>query len=131
SRARLLQLDVSLAECAPEEARDRFASALPVFPTGAAATAPPGKPDRTSAAAARGAIERAVELAGAGKVAAIVTNPIAKSVLYEAGFEFPGHTEYLAHLAAARGGAVPRAVMMIWCEELAVVPATIHVPLKD
>jgi 4-hydroxythreonine-4-phosphate dehydrogenase len=131
SRARLLQLDVPLAECTAEGARACFANALPVFPTGPAATASPGKPDRTSAAAARGAIERAVELAGAGKVAAIVTNPIAKSVLYEAGFEFPGHTEYLAHLAAGQGGAVPRAVMMIWCEELAVVPATIHVPLKD
>ncbi len=131
SRARLLQLDVPLAECTAEQAGTRFASALPVFPTGLAATASPGKPDRTSAAAARGAIERAVELAGAGKVAAIVTNPIAKSVLYEAGFEFPGHTEYLAHLAARSGGAVPRPVMMIWCEELAVVPATIHVPLKE
>jgi 4-hydroxythreonine-4-phosphate dehydrogenase len=131
SRARLLQLDVPLAECTAEQAGARFASALPVFPVGPTATAYPGKPDRTSAVAARGAIERAVELAGAGKVAAIVTNPIAKSVLYEAGFEFPGHTEYLAHLAASQGGAVPRPVMMIWCEELAVVPATIHVPLKE
>jgi 4-hydroxythreonine-4-phosphate dehydrogenase len=131
SRARLLQLDVPLAECTAEEARARFANALPVFPTGPTATASPGKPDRTSAAAARGAIERAVELAVAGKVAAIVTNPIAKSVLYEAGFEFPGHTEYLAHLAAGQGGTVPRPVMMIWCEELSVVPATIHVPLKE
>ncbi len=131
SRARLLKLDVPLAECAADEAISRFAGALPVFPTGETATASPGKPDRTSAAAARAAIDRAVELAGAGKVSAIVTNPIAKSVLYEAGFEFPGHTEYLAHLAAKRGGAAPRPVMMIWCEELSVVPATIHVPLKE
>ncbi len=131
SRARLLKLEIPLAECTAEQATARFASALPVFPTGEVATASPGKPDRTSAAAARAAIERAVDLAGAGKVSAIVTNPIAKSVLYEAGFEFPGHTEYLAHLAARRGGAVPRSVMMIWCEELAVVPATIHVPLKE
>ena len=130
SRARLLKLDIPLTECAPEEAAARFADALPVFPTKEAATASPGKPDRTSATAARAAIDRGVELAGAGKVSAIVTNPIAKSVLYEAGFEFPGHTEYLAHLAAGRGGAVPRPIMMIWCEELAVVPTTIHVPLK-
>jgi 4-hydroxythreonine-4-phosphate dehydrogenase len=131
SRARFLKLDIPLAECTAEQATARFASALPVFPTGEVATASPGKPDRTSAAAARAAIERAVDLAGAEKVSAIVTNPIAKSVLYEAGFEFPGHTEYLAHLAARGGGAVPRPVMMIWCEELAVVPATIHVPLKE
>ena len=43
SRARLLQLDVPLAECTAEEAPARFASALPVFPTGPAATASPGK----------------------------------------------------------------------------------------
>jgi len=131
SRARLLKLDIPLAECAPEEAAARFADALPVFPTKEAATASPGKPDRTSAPAARAAIDRAVGLASTGKVSAIVTNPIAKSVLYEAGFEFPGHTEYLAHLAARGGASVPLPVMMIWCEELAVVPVTIHVPLKD
>jgi 4-hydroxythreonine-4-phosphate dehydrogenase len=131
SRARLLKLDVPLAECAAEQAAVRFAAALPVCPTQTAATASPGKPDRTSAAAARAAIEQAVELAKAGKVSAIVTNPIAKSVLYEAGFEFPGHTEYLAALATKSGGPAPRPIMMIWSEEFAVVPATIHVPLKD
>ena len=130
SRARLLRLDVPLAECSPEQATARFEDAVPVFPTGIAATAPPGKPNRTSAAAARASIDRAAALANAGKVSAIVTNPIAKSVLYEAGFDFPGHTEYLAHLAK-RGNVTPRAVMMIWCEELAVVPVTIHVPLKE
>ena len=131
SRARLLKLDVPLAECAADEAAARFATALPVVSVGIAATAAPGKPDRTSAAAARAAIDRAVELAAAGKVSAIVTNPIAKSVLYEAGFEFPGHTEYLAALAAKQSGTRPRPIMMIWSEELAVVPATIHVPLED
>jgi 4-hydroxythreonine-4-phosphate dehydrogenase len=130
-RARLLKLEVPLAECAAAEAAARFASALPVFPTETAATAAPGKPDRSSAAAARAAIDAAVELAWNGKAAAIVTNPIAKSVLYEAGFQFPGHTEYLAALAGKSGGRSPRPVMMMWSEELAVVPATIHVPLKE
>jgi 4-hydroxythreonine-4-phosphate dehydrogenase len=50
-------------------------------------------------------------------------------VLYKAGFKYPGHTEYLAHLAA-RGGVAPRPVMMLWCEQLAVVPVTIHEPLR-
>ena len=45
------------------------------------------------------AIETAVSLCLSGQVRAVVTNPIAKSVLYQAGFGFPGHTEYLAHLA--------------------------------
>src|SRR5271169_3550394 len=70
SRARLLKLDVPLAECAADEAVSRFAGALPVFFAGEAATASPGKPDRTSAAAARAAIDRAVELADADKVSA-------------------------------------------------------------
>jgi len=131
NRARLLKLEVPFSECAPEEAMPRFAAALPVFPTQATATAAPGKPDGSSAAAAREAVERAVELAAAGRVSAIVTNPIAKSVLYAAGFDFPGHTEYLAALAAKGGGVAPRPVMMIWSEELAVVPATIHVPLRE
>jgi 4-hydroxythreonine-4-phosphate dehydrogenase len=51
--------------------------------------------------------------------------------MYEGGFKFPGHTEYLAHLSAKAGTKVPRPAMLIWSDELAVVPATIHVPLKD
>src|SRR5208337_4043062 len=51
-------------------------------------------------------------------------------VLYQAGFRFPGHTEYLAELARAWGGpAFP--VMMIWSETLAVVPVTIHIALAE
>jgi 4-hydroxythreonine-4-phosphate dehydrogenase len=66
----------------------------------------------------------------AGKAAAVVTNPIAKSVLYRAGFRHPGHTEFLAELAAADGCA-PQPVMMLWSPALAVVPVTIHLPLRD
>jgi len=130
SRARLLKLDVAIAECDPAAAVARFSEALPVCPIGIVATAAPGTPDRTSAAAARTAVDCAVEFAVSGRAAAIVTNPIAKAVLYAAGFEFPGHTEYLAHLSG-RGRAAPHPVMMIWSEDLAVVPVTIHVPLKD
>jgi 4-hydroxythreonine-4-phosphate dehydrogenase len=72
-----------------------------------------------------------VALVQAGKASAVVTNPIAKSVMRAAGFEFPGHTEFLSHLAARAGGAPPRPVMLIWSEELAVVPVTIHLPLAD
>jgi 4-hydroxythreonine-4-phosphate dehydrogenase len=129
ARARLISLDVPIAECEAGEADARFARALPVLPTGVKATAAPGKPDATSAAAALAAIDRAVTLARAGDVSAMVTNPIAKSVMAEAGFSFPGHTEYLAHLAAETGRKPPRPVMLIWSEALAVVPVTIHVPL--
>ena len=59
-----------------------------------------------------------------------MTNPIAKATLYEAGFRFPGHTEYLGELALAWGApAFP--VMMIWSNVLAVVPVTIHIPLAE
>jgi 4-hydroxythreonine-4-phosphate dehydrogenase len=79
------------------------------------------------------AIARAVALVSSGQARALVTNPIAKHVLYSAGFAFPGHTEYLAALAAgdAPSPAPIRAVMMLWCDTLAVVPVTIHIPLKD
>ncbi len=66
----------------------------------------------------------------AGKAAAVVTNPIAKNVLYRAGFGHPGHTEFLAELAA-KDGVVPQPVMMLWSPELAVVPVTIHLSLRE
>lgn len=131
ARARALGLDVPLREGTMGEAAKHFATVLPVVRAGNPATAQPGKPDKTSAQAAIAAIDRAVELVQAGEAAAVVTNPIAKSVMYEAGFTFPGHTEYLAHLAAEKGKPAPRPVMLIWSEELAVVPVTIHVPIKD
>jgi 4-hydroxythreonine-4-phosphate dehydrogenase len=125
-RAKLLSLDIPVAECAPEEAESRFPSALPLVVIPERAGAEPGKPDDLSAAAARGSIDRAVQLVQQGKAAAIVTNPIAKHVMQAGGFAFPGHTEYLAHLSGS-----PRPVMLIWSEELAVVPVTIHIPLRD
>ena len=94
-----------------------------------ASGAEPGRPDPATAAGTIGSIDRAVAAVRQGRAAAVVTNPIAKSVLYQAGFRHPGHTEYLAHLAA-EGGVEPRPVMMLWSEELAVVPVTIHEPLR-
>ncbi|MFC0243293.1 4-hydroxythreonine-4-phosphate dehydrogenase PdxA [Rhodopseudomonas telluris] len=129
-RARALGVELPVAEVAIEDASTAFASALPVVATGLAATAEPGRPDDTSAAAAIGAIRSAVDDVRSGRAAAIVTNPIAKSVLYKAGFAHPGHTEFLAELARD-GGATPQPVMMLWCPSLAVVPVTIHVSLRD
>ena len=75
-------------------------------------------------------IRKAVEDAMAGRASAVVTNPIAKSVLYRAGFRHPGHTEYLAELAAT-AGRTPKPVMLLWSADLAVVPVTIHVSLRE
>jgi 4-hydroxythreonine-4-phosphate dehydrogenase len=68
------------------------------------------------------AIRVAVRLANAGEAAAVVTNPIQKSVLYAAGFGFPGHTEFLQDLA----GPGHRSTMMLASALLRVVPVSIH-----
>ncbi|MFG1401451.1 4-hydroxythreonine-4-phosphate dehydrogenase PdxA [Xanthobacter sediminis] len=134
ARSERLGLGVPVVACTPEEAAAVFPKALPVVRAGPRATAAPGRPDATSAAAVRASLDTALDLVRGGRAAALVTNPLAKSVMYAAGFPFPGHTEYLAARAAGdsagRAGAAPRAVMMIWSPLLAVVPATIHVPLR-
>jgi 4-hydroxythreonine-4-phosphate dehydrogenase len=119
-RAKALGLNVAFADVCAEEAIAAFGDALPVVATGHIATARPGQPDHTSADA------DVVK----GRAGAVVTNPIAKSALYRAGFRHPGHTEFLAELAAA-GGPVPQPVMMLWSPALIVVPVTIHLSLRD
>ena len=89
--------------------------------------APAGRPVPANAAGVIAVIERAVRLVQSGKGAAVCTAPINKKALKDgAGFAFPGHTEFLAHLAG-----VDRVVMMLACPGLRVVPATIHIPLSD
>jgi 4-hydroxythreonine-4-phosphate dehydrogenase len=129
-RAKALGLNVRIAKVRADEAHDIFAGALPVVPTGQVATAQPGKPDGTSAGAAMASIRQAVGDVIAGRASAVVTNPIAKNVLYRAGFRHPGHTEYLAELATT-AGRTPQPVMLLWSAALAVVPVTIHVSLRD
>jgi 4-hydroxythreonine-4-phosphate dehydrogenase len=128
-RAKRVGLDVPLAEVDAAQAVAAFDRALPVVDIGVSATAEPGKPDASSAPSAITAITRAVADVAAGRAGAVVTNPIAKSVLYAAGFKHPGHTEFLAELAAS-GGTAPHPVMMLWSEMLAVVPVTIHLSLR-
>ncbi len=97
-----------------------------LIPTAARAAASPGKPDGANAAAVIEAIEIAAKACLAGEAAAMVTAPINKAVLQGAGFGFPGHTEFLAHLTGAR-----RAVMMLASDKLRVVPLTIHMRIAD
>jgi 4-hydroxythreonine-4-phosphate dehydrogenase len=129
-RAKLLGLSVAIADISAEQAVATFADALPVVATGHPATAQPGRPDHTSADAAIASIRQAVVDVAKGRASAVVTNPIAKSVLYRAGFRHPGHTEFLAELAAT-GSHTPQPVMMLWSPALAVVPVTIHVSLRE
>jgi 4-hydroxythreonine-4-phosphate dehydrogenase len=131
ARARALGLNIPISEVDPANAAAAFRRALPVVPLGLPVTAAPGRPDATSAPAAIASIRRAVADVLAGRAAAVVTNPIAKSVLYRAGFAHPGHTEFLAELAAEATGQTVQPVMLLWSSELSVVPVTIHIPLKD
>jgi 4-hydroxythreonine-4-phosphate dehydrogenase len=112
---------------APGEAAAAFGAALPVLPLRLPAPAVPGRPEPANAPAVVAAIDRAVALAQSGAASAVVTNPINKKALKDgAGFGFPGHTEYLAHL-----GGVARVVMMLASPLLRVVPVTIHIPLAE
>ncbi|MBG0809732.1 4-hydroxythreonine-4-phosphate dehydrogenase PdxA [Methylosinus sp. H3A] len=129
--AAALGLEIALREVAPQEARAVFDTALPVVPHGFSVCGAPGAADPADAVATIRSIERAVELVVGGEARALVTNPIAKNVLYAAGFAHPGHTEFLAALAERRFGRSFRPVMMLYAEELAVVPATIHVALAE
>jgi 4-hydroxythreonine-4-phosphate dehydrogenase len=113
---------------APHEAHGVFAAALPVLAPRVALAAPVtlGQASETSALAVVGAIDQAVDLVKSGAAAGLVTNPIHKASLQSSGFGFPGHTEYLGHLA---GGL--DSVMMLAVEGLRVVPVTVHVAIKD
>jgi 4-hydroxythreonine-4-phosphate dehydrogenase len=110
----------------PRQAWDIFTEALPVLQVALAKAAIPGKPDSTNAPAIIEAIKTGVALVKEGRAKALVTNPIAKKILHQAGFAHPGHTEFLAELD---GGATP--VMMLACPGLRVVPATVHISLSQ
>jgi 4-hydroxythreonine-4-phosphate dehydrogenase len=129
-RARHLGLDTPIRVVEPGEAIDAFATALPVVALSERVTAEPGHPDQSSAPAAIASIRRAVADVFAGRAHAVVTNPVAKAVLYRTGFAEPGHTEYLAKLSAELGRPA-QPVMMLWSPDLAVVPVTIHLPVRD
>jgi len=112
---------------APGEAAAAMAQGLPVLARDFGAPRLPGQAQATHAPHVVAAIREAVALVRAGEAAAVCTNPIHKKALKDgAGFAFPGHTEFLADLAG-----VPRAVMMLACNALRVVPVTIHIPLSQ
>jgi 4-hydroxythreonine-4-phosphate dehydrogenase len=131
ARAEHIASDVPITVVEPSAAVPTFAQALPVVDIGVTITAKPGQPDNSSAPAAIASIRRAVHDVHTGRAQAVVTNPVAKTILYRSGFAEPGHTEYLAKLAAEMMGIVAQPVMMLWSPELAVVPVTIHLPLRE
>jgi len=129
ARAQHLGLTVPIKIVTADQTASIFPTALPVVPLDHKATARPGAPDDSSAPVAIASIRQAVTDVIAGRASAVVTNPISKAVLYRHGFRDPGHTEYLARLAKEMLGVDAMPVMMLWCEDLAVVPITVHVAL--
>jgi 4-hydroxythreonine-4-phosphate dehydrogenase len=110
----------------PEAAEDAFAHGFPVMEQPLPGSMTPGTPDPKNAASVVASIDAAVGWVKSGHAGAVVTNPIHKHSLYEAGFAYPGHTEYLATFAEGH-----RSVMMLACEELRAVPVTCHLSMRD
>nr|WP_271167823.1 4-hydroxythreonine-4-phosphate dehydrogenase PdxA [Hansschlegelia plantiphila] len=131
ARARTIGIDAEIVEADAESAGPLFAERFPVMAVGGRCRAEPGHPSTDDAETVIGAIQTGVELVHDGRCSALVTLPIAKAPLVEAGFPFPGHTEYLGALAESLWGAPARAVMLLWAEEIAVVPVTVHIPLRE
>jgi len=115
-----------------DQARERFADAIPVLDHPLPAPVVPGRPEPANAGAVADWIEQAVGLVLSGEASGVVTAPIAKAPLYAAGFRFPGHTEFLAELTADVPFAGTRGpVMMLTARDLRACLVTIHAPLAE
>jgi 4-hydroxythreonine-4-phosphate dehydrogenase len=131
ARASRIGQAVEIEIVSPAEAVEAFARSLPIVQLDAKFIDRAGKPAAENAAGVIEAIERGVADVTRGDADAVVTCPIAKKPLYDAGFRFPGHTEFLAHLAERNVGGRVRPVMMLAGPELRAVPVTIHIPLAE
>ena len=95
---------------------------LPAFP----ATIIRGVPNAENAKNTYLLIKKAVEHINHGDASALVTAPIAKEICKQGGFQFSGHTDYLAHL-----NGKSQVVMMLANQYVKAVPLTVHIPLKN
>jgi 4-hydroxythreonine-4-phosphate dehydrogenase len=130
-RARLLGIDCPIEVVVPEDAGACIDKALPVVPLDKPVKAIPGRLDSANAPAVIEAIARAVGDVRSGAASAVVTNPINKKALYDAGFNHPGHTEFLGTLSTAWTGKPGTPVMMLAGPDRKAVPVTIHIPRRD
>ena len=135
SRARLLGIETELELIDTKtDWRNRDSSiGLPLWPLKNTLHGLPSNPNKRDAAGIVEAITTAVDLVKLGTARGLVTLPINKKSLYDSGFNYPGHTEFLGTLAAKwPGNTKPvQPVMMLAGPELRAVPVTIHIPLKD
>lgn len=129
ARAARLNLEVDVTSTSARFASSIFAEALPVADIDGLVSDHPGECSPLAAKVVIEAIAAAVSDTLKGDCRGLVTGPIHKAALYQAGFRHPGHTEFLAALCTD-GGKPLQPVMMLAHEDLRVVPATIHVPLS-
>ncbi|AFR26181.1 4-hydroxythreonine-4-phosphate dehydrogenase PdxA [Bartonella quintana] len=130
ARAHLLQIDVEVESVLTDNPVKNFQAVLPVIPLKNRQSDRPGLPSRNNTAGIIEAIKRGVQLIQSGSACALVTCPIAKKSLYDAGFEFPGHTEFLSHLAYQTSDKCYHPVMMLSGPQLKTVPITVHIPFN-
>ncbi len=109
------------------QAAEVFSSAIPVLHRPLPSTCVAGTLNSKNSQWVIAAIEEAVAFCLAGEASGIVTNPIQKETLYDVGFKFQGHTDFLAHLANCTG----QEVMMLVGADLRAVPVTVHIPLSE
>ncbi len=116
-----------------KDAAHIFANALPVLPLSQALPHPPvpGQPEAAFAPGIIESIEIATRLTLTGDASAMITNPISKAVLYSAGFQHPGHTEFLAAQCSEATKLPVTPVMMLVGGGLRVALASIHMPLMQ
>jgi 4-hydroxythreonine-4-phosphate dehydrogenase len=127
NRAKLAGLDIPCEVInSPSEAKDCFPEALPILTCDFPIECAPGKPSTKNAPSVINTINTAVDFTQKGLASGIVTNPIQKHTLIQAGFKHPGHTEFLAHLADGS----PTPVMLLVSTEIRVIPITIHEPIS-
>lgn len=128
-RAARLGMRVAVTATDWAKAEAVFARALPVIPLAQPLAGEPGRPDPADAPGVIAAISMAVAAVHSGAARAVVTSPIGKKTLYDAGFRYPGHTEFLGALSEAWGPGPHEPVMMLAGPELRTVPVTVHIPL--
>ena len=123
ARAHALKLPVILREYQPGAA-PAAAGELLVLPCALAVPSQPGQLDPRNARYVLATLQRAVDGCLEGEFQGLVTGPVQKSLINEAGMPFSGHTEFLAARAK-----VKRVVMLLATEGLRVALATTHLPL--
>ena len=113
----------------PSSALQFFGKHLPVIPISLKERVIPGKINPANTISAINSLNQASELVLQKEVDAIVTNPLNKKSLYDVGFKYPGHTEFIAAKCSKNKKKLLKPTMLIISPKISVAPVTIHLPL--